>query len=92
MFWTSKPKWGNDMKIYNYSEARQNFSTVLNTALKEDVVIARKDGSKFKLTPIRENQKKAKSPLETIKGIKTNTTNLTMGDILDAIREGRERN
>jgi len=78
------------MKVYNYSEARQNFSTVLNTALKEDVIIARKDGSKFKLTPIRENQKKAKSPLENIKGTKPIATNLTMSDILDAIREGRE--
>jgi hypothetical protein len=35
------------MKIYNYSEARQNFSTVLNTALKEEVIITRKDGSKL---------------------------------------------
>jgi len=79
------------LKVYNYSEARQNFSTVLNTALKEEVIIARKDGSKFKLTPIRENQKKAKSPLESIKGVKPRAANLTMSDILDAIREGRER-
>jgi antitoxin (DNA-binding transcriptional repressor) of toxin-antitoxin stability system len=79
------------MKVYNYSEARQNFSTVLNTALKEEVIIARKDGSKFKLTPIHENQKETKSPLETITGIKPSATSLTMADILDAIREGRER-
>jgi len=79
------------MRVYNYSEARQNFSTVLNTALKEEVIIARKDGSKFKLTPIHETPKKTKSPLENIEGIKTSATNLTMGDILDAIREGRER-
>ena len=75
------------MKVYNYSEARQNFATVLNAALKEEVIIARKDGSKFKLVPIK-NRKKKKSPLEDIKGIKTNAT---MADILDAIREGRER-
>ena len=79
------------MKVYNYSEARQNFATVLNTALKEEVIITRKDGNRFKLTPVRGNQKKAKSPLETIKGVKTSATNLTMGDILDAIREGREQ-
>jgi hypothetical protein len=48
-------------------------------------------GSKFKLTPVREDQNKAKSPLETIEGIKTSTKNLTMNDILDAIRENRER-
>ena len=76
------------MKIFNYSEARQNFATVLNTALKEEVIIARKDGSKFKLISVPDNKKKGKSPLENIKGIKTN---VTMGDILDAIKEGRER-
>ena len=76
------------MRIYNYSEARQNFSTVLNTALKEEVIITRKDGSKFKITSIHENRKKKRSPLEDIKGIKTD---VTMGDILEAIRESRER-
>ena len=77
------------MKIYNYSEARQNFSTVLNTALKEEVIISRRDGSRFRLTSIRENKKKVKSPLEDIKGI---NANVSMDDILLAIRESRERN
>jgi len=76
------------MKVYNYSEARQNFSSVLNTALKEEVIIARRDGSKFKLVSINEKNKKRKSPLEGIKGIKTA---VSMDDILDAIRESRER-
>jgi antitoxin (DNA-binding transcriptional repressor) of toxin-antitoxin stability system len=76
------------MKVYNSSEARQNFAGVLNTALKEEVIIARKDGSKFKLTSISENKKKGKSSLGNIKRIKTN---VTMDDILEAIRENRER-
>ena len=76
------------MKVYNYSEARQNFSTVLNTALNEEVIITRKDGNQFKLIPVRENKGKKKSPLEGIKGIKAN---VTMDDILAAIRESRER-
>ena len=76
------------MRVYNYSEARQNFATVLNTALKEEVIIARKDGSKFRLISITENKKKAKSPLEDIKGIKTK---ISMDDILATIRESRER-
>ena len=76
------------MKVYNYSEARQNFSTILNTALKEEVIIARRDGSKFKITSINESKGKRKSPLEDIKGIKTS---ITMDDILDAIRESRAR-
>jgi hypothetical protein len=76
------------MKVFNYSEARQNFTTVLNTALKEEVIIARKDGSRFKLVSIQENKQKEKSPLEDIKGIKAN---IAMDDIIDAIRESRER-
>ena len=44
------------MRVYNYSEARQNFATVLNTALKEEVIITRKDRSKFKLISL--NKKK----------------------------------
>jgi PHD/YefM family antitoxin component YafN of YafNO toxin-antitoxin module len=76
------------MKVYNYSQARQNFATVLNTALKEEVIISRKDGSKFKLVSVQENKKRGKSPLEDIKAIKAN---VAMDDILDAIRESRER-
>ena len=76
------------MKVYNYSQARQNFATVLNTALKEEVIIARKDGSRFKLVSIPGDKKKAKSPLEDIKVVKTD---ITMADIVSAIRESRER-
>jgi hypothetical protein len=72
------------MKIYKYSEARQNFSTVLNTALKEDVIITRKDGNRFKLISI--NEKSKKSPLD-IEGI---DTDVTTQEIIDAVRECRE--
>jgi PHD/YefM family antitoxin component YafN of YafNO toxin-antitoxin module len=77
------------MKVYNYSEARQNLASVLNTALKEDVIISRKDGSKFKLVSMTNKEKKPKSPLEDIKGV---NANISMTDILEAIRESRERN
>ncbi|MDR0668719.1 MAG: type II toxin-antitoxin system Phd/YefM family antitoxin [Treponema sp.] len=70
----------------NYSEARQNFSTVLNAALKEEVIITRKDG-KFKLISMNESKKELRSPLEDIKRIKTN---IAMNEILEAIRQGRE--
>jgi hypothetical protein len=60
--------------------------TLLDTAINEDVIITR-DDSKFKLIVISENQKELKSPLENIKGIKTN---ITMDEILDAIKQGRE--
>jgi antitoxin (DNA-binding transcriptional repressor) of toxin-antitoxin stability system len=72
------------MRIYKYSEARQNFSTVLNTAVKEEVIITRKDGNRFKLVAI--NKKSKKSPLD-IEGI---DTDITTEEVLDVIRECRE--
>jgi hypothetical protein len=74
------------MKIYNYSQARQNFTSVLNTALKEEVEIQRKDGIRFKIVPII-GDKKDKSPLEGIKGIKAK---VTTAELIEIIREGRE--
>ena len=71
------------MRVFNYSEARQNFSSMLNTALKEEVIIARKDGSKFKVVPIGEEVKK--SPFD-IDGIKSD---ITTKEILDIIEAGR---
>jgi antitoxin (DNA-binding transcriptional repressor) of toxin-antitoxin stability system len=75
------------MRIYNYSEARQNFTSVLNTALREEVIITRKDGSKFKILPIETKKTKGHSPLENIKGIKAN---ISTEELVEIIREGRE--
>jgi antitoxin (DNA-binding transcriptional repressor) of toxin-antitoxin stability system len=74
------------MKIFKYSEARQNFSTVLNTSLKEEVIITRKDGNRFKLVPI--NKKTKKSPFD-IEGI---DTDITTQEIIEIIRECRGGN
>jgi antitoxin (DNA-binding transcriptional repressor) of toxin-antitoxin stability system len=73
------------MKIYNYSEARRKFAAILDASLNEDIIITRKDGKKFKIVPVIENT--LKSPFEI------NDIHLTipLGDILDAIREGRRR-
>jgi prevent-host-death family protein len=75
------------MRVYNYSEARQNFTAVLNAALKEEVIITRKDGSSFKIIPIERNKGDKKSPLEGIKGVKAN---ITTKELVEIIREGRE--
>jgi len=72
------------MRVYNYSEARQNFASILNAALNEEVIIARKDGSKFKVVPITGN--KSESPFD-VGGI---DTNIKADEILDIIRESRE--
>lgn len=70
------------MKVFTYSEARQNLSKLLRLAQKEEVEIRRKDGSVFSL---RSKNKKTKSPFD-ISGIKTKATTQ---DILDAVRDSR---
>lgn len=72
------------MHIYTYSEAQQNFSSLLDLAQSEGAVqITRKDGELFMLMPISPQ----KSPLD-IPGV---NINLTTDDIVSLVREGRER-
>lgn len=70
------------MKVFTYSEARQNFSKILRLALNEEIEIRRKDGSVFSL---RSKTKKSKSAFN-VAGVKTK---VTTKNIIDAIRDSR---
>lgn len=70
------------MKVFTYSEARQNLSDLLIIAQKEEVEIRRKDGAIFSLTA---KNRKATSPFD-IPGIKTKATTQ---HILDAVKDSR---
>lgn len=73
------------MKVYTYSEARQNFASVLKIAVKDgEVKIQKKDGTMYTLKP---DTKKNESPFPS-KRLKLNISN---EEILSAIRESRER-
>jgi hypothetical protein len=71
------------MKVYSYSEARQRFAEILNTARKEEVIIKRRGGEAFSIT----FRRIANSPFD-VPGIKTNAKTK---DILEAVKESRER-
>jgi hypothetical protein len=72
------------MQVYSYSEARQKLATVLKQAENTGkVIIRRKDGRTFALIP----EKIATSPLD-VPSIKAK---VTTEEIIDIIREGRER-
>jgi prevent-host-death family protein len=71
------------MKVYTYSEARQRLADVLNIAKTEEVVIKRRGGETFSII----FRKSKKSPFD-VPGIQTKATTK---DILEAIRESRER-
>ena len=70
------------MKVFTYSEARQNLSKLLNIAEHEEVEIRRKDGTIFTLTS---KNITTKSPFD-VPGIKTRATTQ---DVLEGIRESR---
>ena len=70
------------MKVFTYSEARQNLSKLLVIAQNEEIEIRRKDGSIFSLTS---KKKKIKSPFD-VSGIKTKATT---EDLLSAIKDSR---
>lgn len=71
------------MKVYTYSEARQRLAEVLNMARTEEVIIKRRGGETYSII----FRKSTKSPFD-VPGINTKATTK---DILEAVRESRER-
>jgi antitoxin (DNA-binding transcriptional repressor) of toxin-antitoxin stability system len=72
------------MKVYTYSEARQQLARLLDEARKGgEIRIKRRDGTEFAVRPVRSDA----SPLD-VPGI---DTTVTLEDIVAAIRESRER-
>lgn len=72
------------MKIYTYSDARQKFSAVLESAQKEGkVMVRRRDGRLFSIRPESVND----SPLD-VPGIQSK---VTTPEILETLRKERSR-
>jgi len=70
------------MKVFTYSQARQNLARLLTLAQTEPVRIRRKDGSIFEL---RAERNTGQSPFD-VPGINTGATT---ENILDAVRDSR---
>ena len=70
------------MKVYTYSEARQNLSKVLNESRSEDVLVRRRGGGVFRISL----ELQTGSPFD-VEGVKTKATT---SDILRAVREVRQ--
>ena len=73
------------MKAYTYSEARENFASVLEEAERDGAVeIRRRDGAIFRILPARKSKA---SPLD-VKGVKLG---MSAEDLVAIVRKGRER-
>ena len=72
------------MKLYTYSDARQQFAKVLEEASQDGkVLIRRRDGSLFSLVP----EPQSTSPLD-VEGI---STDISSKEIVSILREERQR-
>jgi hypothetical protein len=72
------------MKIYSYSQARQKLADILEESKSEEVVIKRRKGDMFSIVP---KIPRRRSPFD-VPGLRTD---ISRKEILDAIRESRER-
>ena len=72
------------MRVYTFSEARQNFASLLDVAQKDGAVrVKRRDGRAFTIQPIAGPP----SPL----AVKSAALKIRRGEIVSAVRDSRER-
>ena len=71
------------MKVYTFTQAREHLATVLEEARRQEVIIRRRNGDQFSIVLRRHGT----SPFD----VPAVRTRATTQDILDAIRESRER-
>ena len=74
------------MLVLDIIDFSQNVNKALNAALNDEVIINNKNGISYKITPIKNEIKKVKSPLEDIPYI---TADITTQEIVELIRESR---
>ncbi len=76
------------MLVMTYSDARRNFSSLLNKVKVDGAaIVKRADGSRFKIT-VDEDEKK--SPFDGITPV-LKGLNMSTDEIVSLVREGRER-
>lgn len=72
------------MKIYTYSQAREKLADILEESKKDEVVIRRRRGDMFSISPKTPSRR---SPFD-VPGL---SKKITRKEILEAIRESRKR-
>jgi hypothetical protein len=72
------------MKIYTYSQAREKLADILEESKSEEVVIRRRQGDMFSIAP---KSPRRRSPFD----VPVLRKGITRKEILEAIRESRER-
>ena len=77
--------WEGKMLVFDISDFPQNATKIFNAALTDEVIINNKNGTSYKILPIKDD-KKGKSPFEDIPYI---TADISTQEIVDLIKESR---
>ncbi len=73
------------MKIYTYSEAREKLAAILEESKTEEVIIQRRKGDTYAIVP------QSSSPRRSPFDVPCLSKGMTKQEIIEAIRESRER-
>lgn len=73
------------MKVYTYSEARDKLASLLEESKNEEIIIRRRKGDRYAIVP--QSARPRRSPFD-VPGL---GKGLTKQEIIEAIRESRER-
>ena len=76
------------MFVFDISEFTQNSTKVLDAALNGEVILKNRDGNKYKLLPIKGENRIDRSPFENVPQIKLDITTQEIVEILHECRAG----
>ncbi|MDR2483021.1 MAG: prevent-host-death protein [Treponema sp.] len=74
------------MLVFDFHEFMRDTTKVFDAALTDEVIVNNKDGSSYKILPLKNGNKTRKSPLEDIPYI---TADITTEEIVELLRESR---
>jgi hypothetical protein len=74
------------MILFDISELAQDVIKIFDAALTDEVIICNKDGNRYKILPLNNDNKVGKSPFEDIPYI---TADITTQEIVELLRESR---
>jgi hypothetical protein len=72
--------------VFDISEFTRDATKVFDAALTDEVIVSSKDGSKYRILPLKNDNKAGKSPFEDIPCI---TADITTQEIVELLRESR---
>jgi hypothetical protein len=74
------------MLVFDYADFTQDAAKIFNAALTNEVIVSTKDGNRYKILPMNDENKTGKSPLEDIPYIEAA---ITTQEIVELLRESR---